>query len=177
MKKILLTLVTLVMITACSNVDYSQTKKYPEWVTSPRYENGIAGVGSAKITNLGFDFARKEAMANARADIASQIAIKVNATFKSYMAKSGIDKNSAVDKVVEEIYKDIVSEEVTGSRIERTWESPEGELFVLMVVDNSNIIKRAVNSAEKSESAEEVEEFQDEEAQEQLRQELENFFN
>jgi len=176
MKKIILMLITLILIGACSNVDYTQTEKYPEWVTAPTYENGIAGVGSAKINDLGFDFARKEAMANARADLARQIGIKVNATFKSYVAKSGADRNTAVDKVVEEIYKDVVSQDIVGSRLERTWESPEGELFVLMVVDNEHIINGTVEAASEVED-EGLEELRSKEAQEQLRKELENFFN
>ena len=65
MKKIIFSLVIL-FLTACSSVDYSENKKYPDWVLRPSYKNGIAGVGSSKITELGFDFARKEAMANAR---------------------------------------------------------------------------------------------------------------
>lgn len=174
MKKLLFAIITLIMITACSKVDYSQTEKYPEWVTSPRYENGLAGVGSARISSLGFDFARKEAMANARADLARQIGIKINSTFKSYVAKSGIDKNTAVDSVVEEVYKDMVSEDISGSRLERSWESPEGELFVLVVIDNENVIRRAVESAE---NIEDLQEMDNDEAKKQLRQELENFFN
>jgi len=177
MKKTLLSLIILIIITACSKVDYSQNEKYPEWVTSPTYENGIAGVGSAKITELGFDFARKEAMASARADLARQIGIKINSTFKSYIARSGVDENSAVDRVVEEVYNDVVSEEISGSRLEKSWESPTGEFFVLMVVDNENIIKKAAESAREAESLEEIEKLKTPEAQDELKQELENFFN
>ncbi len=176
MKKIVLMFITLILVAACSKVDYTQTEKYPDWVTSPTYEGGIAGVGSAKITDLGFDFARKEAMANARADLARQIGIKVNSTIKSYVAKSGIDQNAAVDKVVEEVYQDVVSEDITGSRLEKTWESPEGELFVLMVVDNENIINGTVEAMEEMDD-EDLEELKSEKSQEELRQELENFFN
>lgn len=176
MKKILLLLITLVLIGACSKVDYTETKKYPDWVTSPTYENGLAGVGSAKITELGFDFARKEAMANARADLARQVGIKINATFKSYVAKSGINENAAVDKVVEEIYKDVVSEDIIGSRLEKTWESPEGELFVLMVVDNENIIRNTVEATESLEETD-LEKLKSEDSRENLQLELENFFN
>lgn len=176
MKKMLSLLIILVFVGACSRVDYSETEKYPDWVTSPTYENGLAGVGSAKINELGFDFARKEAMANARADLARQIGIKINATFKSYVAKSGINENAAVDKVVEEIYKDVVSEEVVGSRLDRSWESPTGELFVLMVVDNENIIKSTVEATENVESVE-LKELKSEDSKDSLQLELENFFN
>lgn len=176
MKKILLLLITLAFVSACSSVDYSETEKYPDWVTSPTYENGLAGVGSAKINELGFDFARKEAMANARADLARQIGIKINATFKSYVAKSGVNENSAVDKVVEEIYKDVVSEEIVGSRLDKSWESSTGELFVLMVVDNENIVKKTIEATENIESVE-LEELKSEDSKDSLQLELDNFFN
>lgn len=176
MKKILLLLITLAFVSACSSVDYSETEKYPDWVTSPTYENGLAGVGSAKINELGFDFARKEAMANARADLARQIGIKINATFKSYVAKSGVNENAAVDKVVEEIYKDVVSEEIVGSRLDKSWESSTGELFVLMVVDNENIVKSTMEATENIETLE-LEELKSEDSKESLQLELDNFFN
>ncbi len=140
MKKLIFSLITVFFVTACSSVDYSENKKYPDWVLRPSYENGIAGVGSAKITELGFDFARKEAMANARADLARQVGLKVNSAFKSYITKVGIGANASVDKVVEEVYGDIVAQDLFNSKIKEAWENPQGEFYVLMVIDNKDII-------------------------------------
>lgn len=179
MKKIILLLITVIIVTGCSSVDYSQNKKYPEWVLKPSYKTGIAGVGSAKITELGFDFARKEAMASAREDLAKQISLKVNSSFKSYISKVGIGDSAAMDKVVEEVYEDIVSQKLINSRIEEAWENPQGELYLLMVVENEDVIRSVSESVKKIDTSvnPELEKLKAQDAQMKLHQELENFFN
>jgi hypothetical protein len=178
MKKIIFSLVIL-FLTACSSVDYSENKKYPDWVLRPSYKNGIAGVGSSKITELGFDFARKEAMANARSDLAKQIGLKVNSTLKSYTTKAGVGDNAAVDKMVEEVYEDIVSQDLFNSRIIEAWENPQGELYVLMVIDNDDIIRSAEKAVKNINTSTnpELMKLKADEANDRLHQELENFFN
>ncbi len=179
MKKLIFSLVILFLAAACSSVDYSENKKYPDWVLRPSYKNGIAGVGSSKITNLGFDFARKEAMANARGDLAKQIGLKVNSTLKSYTAKAGVGDSVVVDKMVEEVYEDIVSQDLFNSRIIEAWENPQGELYVLMVIDNEDIIRsaeKAVKNIDTSTNPELIK-LKADEANNRLHQELENFFN
>jgi len=179
MKKLIFSIAILFLAVACSSVDYSENKKYPDWVLRPSYKKGIAGVGSSKITELGFDFARKEAMANARADLAKQIGLKVNSTLKSYTTKAGIGDNAAIDKMVEEVYEDIVSQDLFNSRIIEAWENPQGELYVLMVVDNEDIIRsaeKAVNNIDTSTNPELIK-LKANEAGDRLHQELENFFN
>ena len=179
MKKLIFSIIILFLAAACSSVDYSENKKYPDWVLRPSYKNGIAGVGSSKITELGFDFARKEAMANARADLARQIGIKVNSTLKSYTAKAGVGDNAAVDKMVEEIYEDIVTQDLFNSRITEAWENPQGELYVLMVIDNEDIIRsaeKAISNIDMSANPELIK-LKADDAENRLHQELKNFFN
>jgi hypothetical protein len=179
MKKIIFLLITLIIVAGCSSVDYSQNKKYPDWVMRPSYESGIAGVGSAKITELGFDFARKEAMASARSDLARQVSLKVNSSFKSYTNKVGIGDNAVMDKVVEEVYEDIVSQNLINSRIEEAWENSEGDLYLMMVIENVDIIRitsEAVKNIDTSVNPE-LEKLKAHDAEISLHEELENFFN
>ncbi len=154
MKKKLLFLV-LVLLTACSSIEekrekeaekaigsevsYENVKTYPAWVVRPTYDNGLAGVGSAKISEAGFDFARKEAMANARTELASQIAVRVNSLFKSYVSKVGEDEFLDIEKSSESISKQIVSEVLIGSHIKDTWISKEDEIFMLVVAEYESI--------------------------------------
>ena len=98
-----------------------------------------AGVGSAKISEAGFDFARKEAMANARTELASQIAVRVNSLFKSYVSKVGEDEFLDIEKSSESISKQIVSEVLIGSHIKDTWISKENEIFMLVVAEYDSI--------------------------------------
>ena len=50
----------------------------PAWVIDPTMEGGLTGLGSAKIGAAGMNFARTEAMAVARDEIARSINVKVN---------------------------------------------------------------------------------------------------
>ncbi|OQY42195.1 MAG: hypothetical protein B6227_02860 [Fusobacteriia bacterium 4572_74] len=132
-----------------SNVNYEKVKEYPKWVIQPTYDKGIAGVGSAKMTDLGFDFARKEAMATARLDLAGQIKTKVNGLFKSYTSKIGVGESTSVDTLSENITKELVNIDLKGASLRETWISPKDELYVLMTVDSERLIEsttKAINN-------------------------------
>jgi len=129
-----------------TNVNYEKMKEYPKWVIQPTYDRGIAGVGSAQMTDLGFDFARKEAMASARLDLGGQIRTKVDGLFKSYTSKIGVGDTTSVDTLTENITKELVSVELKGASLKETWISPEDELFVLMTVDNERLIESATKA-------------------------------
>lgn len=131
-----------------SNVNYEKVKEYPRWIIQPVYDKGIAGVGSAKITDLGFDFARKEAMANARVDLGGQIKTKVDGLFKSYTSKIGVGESTSVDALSENTIKELVSVELKGASLKDTWISPENELFILMTIDNERLIESTTRSIE-----------------------------
>ncbi|HAS79727.1 MAG TPA: hypothetical protein DCR90_02330 [Fusobacteriaceae bacterium] len=131
-----------------SNVNYEKVKEYPRWIIQPVYDKGIAGVGSAKITDLGFDFARKEAMANARVDLGGQIKTKVDGLFKSYTSKIGVGESTSVDALSENTIKELISVELKGASLKDTWISPENELFILMTIDNERLIESTTRSIE-----------------------------
>ena len=133
-----------------TNVNYEKMKEFPKWVMQPVYENGIAGIGSAKMTELGFDFARKEAMASARLDLAGQIKTKVDGLFKSYTSKIGIGGSASVDTLSENVIKELVSVDLKGASLKETWISPNDELYVLMAIDNEKLIEtttKAINNS------------------------------
>jgi hypothetical protein len=164
MKKaiLLLAIFTAIGVTGCksketkpeigTNVGYKNVKEYPKWVIQPRYDKGLAGVGSTKITELGFDFARKEAMASARLDLAGQIGTKVENMFKSYATKIGVGDSTSVDALSENVTKEIVNQDLQGATLKETWISDEKELFVLMIIDNENIIRTTEKAIENPEN-------------------------
>jgi len=155
---LVLTILTSIGIVGCSaketkpelgsNVNYEKVKEYPKWIIQPVYDKGIAGVGSAKITDLGFDFARKEAMANARVDLGGQIKTKVDGLFKSYTSKIGVGESTSVDALSENTIKELISVELKGASLKDTWISPENELFILMTIDNERLIESTTRSIE-----------------------------
>jgi len=153
---LILTILTATAFGGCSaketkpelgtNVNYEKIKEYPKWVIQPTYDKGIAGVGSAKMTDLGFDFARKEAMANARLDLGGQIRTKVDGLFKSYTSKIGVGESTSVDSLSENVIKELVSVDLKGASLKKTWISPEDELFVLMTVDSERLVETATKA-------------------------------
>jgi len=163
-----------------TNVNYEQLKGYPKWVIQPSYEDGIAGVGSSKITELGFDFARKEAMASAREDLASQIKIQVNNLYKGYRSRIGLGEATSVDSSAENITKQVTDLNLQGASLKDTWISPEKELFVLLVVDNKNIAKSAsaaINNPNNYGDENEKTKIKAESSQKELEKEINNYFN
>ena len=132
-----------------SNVNYEKIKEYPKWIIQPTSDNGIAGIGSSKMTDLGFDFARKEAMASARLDLAGQIKTKIDGLFKSYTTKIGVGESTSVDTLSENIIKELISADLKGASLKNTWISPQNELYVLMAIDNEKLIEsttKAINN-------------------------------
>jgi hypothetical protein len=162
-----------------SQVDYQKVEQYPKWVIQPTYENGIAGVGSAKISELGFDFARKEATASARADLSSQIEVKVNNLFKSYTSKSGVGETTSVDSLSENVSKELIDMNLKGASLKDTWISSENVLFVLMTIDNEKLKESTSNAIDNSKNYpnQDLEvKMKSKAAQEELETELNTYF-
>jgi len=112
------------------------------WVMMPYVEGYVADIGVAK-RNAGndFSFQRQEAMADARSNLAKQIAVKVNTMFKSFKAATGSAGDATFDKSSESVSKQIASQTLRGTRIKDTWISKTGTLYVLMIVDSKSVAK------------------------------------
>jgi len=163
-----------------SNVDYQKIEQYPQWVIQPSYPNAIAGVGSSKISTLGFDFARKEAMTSARVDLASQIETKIENLFKSYKTKTGIGETSSVDAISENVAKELIDMNLKGATLRETWISPENELFVLMTIDNEKLKEntaKAINNSKNFPNPDIEVKMKSESAQSELKDEINSYFS
>jgi len=129
----------------------------PNWVLDPTMEGGITGLGSAKIGPAGLSFARQEATAAARDEMARNISVKVNNMFKSFTQTTGIGDAQTVDKVASNVSKQVASQLIEGSKVKYQWISPAcNELFVLVVQDpniTKQAVKQAVNTSLKNEQA------------------------
>ncbi|MGC8769308.1 LPP20 family lipoprotein [Calditerrivibrio sp.] len=129
----------------------------PNWVIDPTMEGGITGLGSAKIGPAGISFARQEATAAARDEMARNISVKVNNMFKSFTQTTGIGDAQTVDKVASNVSKQVASQLIEGSKVKNQWISPAcNELFVLVVQDPNiakQAVKQAVNTSLKNEQA------------------------
>ncbi len=157
-KKLVLLSVILLLVAGCSNnetkeekievtpIKNSAFKNLPEWVLQPTYSNGIAAVGQAKIGKAGLSFAKTEALANARNEIARQVEVQVDNMFTSYLNTTGIGSDETVDKVATDVSKQVASLSLTGSKQLNVWISEEDDVYILVGVDNSTLNKEVKES-------------------------------
>ncbi len=187
MKKfyILLAILTLIFVTGCSNKEKNQEvekkvvseelSQYPDWYINPTFEDGLAAVGSAKIGAGGLSFARQEAMADARAQLAQSIEVKVNTMFKSYVNTVGLGGEDGLEKVATSVSKQVASQTLKGSRQEQL-DRVGDELLILVVIPNESLreeTKRTVNTTLGNDQAL-WQEFKAEKAQQELDFAIEN---
>ncbi|WP_456401207.1 LPP20 family lipoprotein [Persephonella sp.] len=147
----------------------------PQWVLNPNVEGGLAAVGSAKIGPAGIQFARTEALANARDELARMLSIKVKNMIKNFTQTTGIGDETTVDKVSAQVSKQVTSQVLNGSRQKDMWISPSGELYVLVVLDPGSVkeaIKQATLTSFKNERAL-WQQFQAKKAYDELEKEIE----
>jgi hypothetical protein len=146
----------------------------PAWVLSPELEGGLAAAGSAKVGAAGMQFAKTEAMASGRDELARILSVKVQNMVKNFTQATGVGDAQTVDKVSSQVSKQVANETLTGSRQKNVWLSPCNELFVLVVLDPAVVkeqAKQAVQSSYKSDQAL-WQQFQAKKAYEELDKEI-----
>lgn len=158
-------------ITPIKNVEY---KNLPEWILQPYYSKGIAAVGQAKIGEAGLSFAKTEALANARNELARQIQVEVDNMFTSYTNVVGTADNQTVEKVATDVSKQVASVSLKGSKQLNIWISEKNEIFVLVGIENS-VLNEQTKTALKEQSL--YQEFKSQKAQEELSKEIDKKFN
>lgn len=108
----------------------------PDWVDNPSLEGGISASGSAKIGPAGRGFARTEATAQARDEIARQLGVKVKNMVKSFVQVSGVGDDQAVDKASSQVSKQVSSQLLNGSKVTKVFtDKKTKEMYVLVVLD------------------------------------------
>ncbi|NPA42093.1 MAG: hypothetical protein GXO18_07475 [Aquificae bacterium] len=121
-------------------------KGAPKWVLNPQASGvKVSAVGSARIGKAGLQFARTEALSNARDELARMIEIRVKNMVKNFMQVTGIGDNETVDRVSVQVSKQVAYQTIRGSRQLTLWKSPCNELFVLVGVD-PDMVKRFIKS-------------------------------
>ncbi|MBQ3037619.1 MAG: LPP20 family lipoprotein [Clostridia bacterium] len=128
----------------------------PEWAISGAAEGGLSAVGMAKIGKAGINFARTEALANGRDEIARILSIKVNNMFKNFTQTTGIGDEETVDRVAASVSKQVASQMISGSKQFASWVSPCNELYILVAVDTQiaqeAVISQSVSSFKNNEA-------------------------
>ncbi|MCW7753306.1 LPP20 family lipoprotein [Desulfobotulus sp. H1] len=131
-------------------------KDAPSWVFNPELEGGVAAVGTARIGKAGFAFARNEALADGRDQLARQMSVKVQNMVKNFTQATGMGDDETVDRVSSQVSRQVANETLAGSKMRSMWRAPNGELFVWMVVDPESVrsaARDAVTTSYKNDQA------------------------
>lgn len=152
----------------------------PEWVKNEgsNIEGGLAAVGSAKIGKAGVGFARNNAKAMARNELARQIQLKVKDLVKNFTQQIGVDQNQTVDKVGVQASKQVTKQSLSGSRTQDSWISSNGTFYTLMVLDTQSVKQHVKDSVETSMKKEKAlwQQYQAEKGWKDLEKEIEKEF-
>lgn len=191
MKKLGLILMILsLFLVSCKNKEVKEEKReltpienktykeYPNWVLQPNYENGISAVGQAKVGAAGLAFAKQEAMAVARGELARIIQVQVDDMFKSYVNTVGLAGQDGIEKVSTSISKQVASVSMSGSVQKDLWISKDNEIFILVGISYEDLKKETLNTIKTTLNNDQAlwQEFKSQKAQQELEAAVNNKF-
>ena len=185
MKRVLmmamLVLCSALVMTGCGEKKVENTNDLPAWVLVPP-EGGICAVGSAKVGGAGMGFARTEAAANARDELARILNVRVKNMFKNFTETTGVGDDETVDKVTTNVSKQLAKVDLSGSTIKKAhFDKANKDLYVLVAVQ-PEVVKQvadtmrqaAVNSFKNEKAL--WQKFQAKKGQEELENQIEKEF-
>ena len=148
---LLIPAISFILIAGCSKkvkkVDNKaleeEFKHAPAWVLNGYEEGSISAVGSAVIGKSGMQFAKTEALAQGRNELARQTSIKVKALVNNFVQQTGLGDDQLVDRFSKQMTRQVTNETLGGSRQKDMWISPSSELYVLVVMDPA-VVKESV---------------------------------
>lgn len=150
----------------------------PAWVLDGYQTGEISGVGSARIGKGGIQFARTEALAKARDELARQVSVKVQSLVNNFVQQAGLGSDQMADAFSKQVTRQVTNATLAGSKQRDTWISPSSEFYALVVMDAAEVkdtIKQEVVSRFQQDAAR-WQEYQAKNAEADLDQEIEKTF-
>jgi hypothetical protein len=99
---------------------------------------------------------KQQAAAQARVELAQSMRIQVSNQIKQFAETTGAGATETVDQVVSSVTNNITDETLEGTRILRHQYGPSGEIYVLVVIDETNRVamsQHAISSSMNNEKA------------------------
>ncbi len=150
----------------------------PEWVLTGNLKESTSAVGSARLGKGGIQFARTEALAKARDELARQVSVKVETLVNNFAQQTGIGNDQMLDAFSKQVSRQITDATLAGSRQQDIWISPSADVYVLVVMDEEQIksaVKREMISSYQKDEAR-WQEFKAKNGAEELDRELDRAF-
>jgi hypothetical protein len=112
----------------------------PPWVCGAPVEGMAAGaVGSAARSDAGTAFMKQIAANAARVELAQTMKVQVGNMIVQYGEASGAGSKEAVDRVRVSVARQITDQTLYGSRIFKSIIAPDGEMFVVVGLDEAGL--------------------------------------
>ena len=121
-------------------------KGAPNWVLNAG-QGDMSAIGDAEIVGGDLGFARNEALALARDEIARQVEVKITGMLQNAKSKSKSDMGDAsMQSATSQITEQSVSAILSGTKQTDTWITDDGSrIFVLAKLDEGNKAKLEAN--------------------------------
>jgi len=143
-------LVTMTLVVGCASNNFSEDagahSSLPDWVTMPakQFPEGTLASTECVPDNASMSFLKSKATALARADIAKQINIAIQAMDKTYQTMSENGDISGTGSTFESVSKQITNQMLQGS-------IPQKVDYISQGADTKQLCALVVLSAEKNE--------------------------
>ena len=147
-----------VLITACSSDETikeaadcvfpdAPDSSAPGWVCDFPVEGlAVSAVGVAEKSAAGHSFMKNMAATDARVQLAQRMQVHVQNMVKQYAETTGAADTETVDKVNTSVTKQITDQTLLGTKIYKTRTSPNGDLYVLVGMDENSVAEATQNA-------------------------------
>lgn len=111
----------------------------PDWVIAKHEGENFSAVGSAHIGKGGVQFARTEALSNARSELARQVSVKVQGLVNTFAQQAGLGDEQNLDAFSKQVSKQVTDETLAGSREKDMWISPSEDIYILAILEKAEV--------------------------------------
>ena len=174
---VLMAVAAVLTLSACATKDEAsagppQRRDLPDFfLNPPKLEDQYVGLGMAKLKDD--NLSRTTAQARARADIAAQVAVKVESMLTDYAQESGADDDTQTLTFVERVSKEVADLELRGAETQEQYPANDGTWYVMVYFPKAALLDEVGQVFNRNEDAA-FAEFKAQQALDRLNAELED---
>jgi hypothetical protein len=147
-------------------VPFTVTRNAPAWVDNEEIPDGLGAVGIAQANVMGDrGLQRTVALADARAKLAGKLKVRVQNMFSQLnqqVTTAAADatkkpvKTDVMNRVIENVTRQVINQELAGTNTRGTWTDPEDGSLYMFVVMTKDSMDQALASTAKAQIRKEI---------------------
>ena len=147
-------------------VTTTQTRNAPAWIDNEEIPDGLAAVGIAQSNPMGDKgLMRTVAVADARTKLAGKLKVRVQNMFSQLnqqVTTAAADatkkpvKTDVMNRVIENVTRQVINQELAGTNTRGTWTDPEDGSLYMFVVMTKDSMDQALASTAKAQIRKEI---------------------